>query len=579
MNLLKQLIREMREWENPFISGFVFLGWMHCIYSNSFALVPAYLVSYFMLHLIRNYAFYGTDRPEHRGFIPPSWEEMFFGLIRHPETHPETPSIEPLSMGYHKKTVEGSQILDYKVETHVPKGKSLFRFLGFLNQEDDHPAAAEESHLEFPFADGKVYPKFGVKDCLVSRSTKNDKSHHGAFSRSQRGPSKRKTLMNRLTKRLDMEMPAMLRKDSSGMCDYDDEEQRFAASKFIRKTGTKQLKGAASGLKDVGESLTEVTGLHYIVSPIMSPIRGGIKGGLHYVVPPIRSGIKSGYQQVMPPIKSGIKTGRNLVISPINQTVHFMRRSSNEYVPAVPVPDPNAVLEVDGNLLPHPGESSHHELSESEAFGTDLIPSSNGLVLASTDQLLPSESSIPEVDPKDLIPDQDIDYTAPESGKKENRKRLTDDLNETKDKMHELTFHLFNDQSYVIKNSNSCYFGHAQRPFKRRKMDLPRHLNKLLQTGQYSHTNPVVAKFGLYVEPMIGASHSFLCAFRALFNVMTWRDPFLTFWVSVFGFLLVVILFIFPWRLFLFVVGIWFVGPQVRSELASMRKLLILKSH
>jgi hypothetical protein len=54
----------------------------------------------------------------------------------------------------------------------------------------------------------------------------------------------------------------------------------------------------------------------------------------------------------------------------------------------------------------------------------------------------------------------------------------------------------------------------------------------------------------------------FLSMFRLSFNVMTWRDPLLTFWVVMLGCLLVVSLHLFPWRLFLGAVGLGFVGPH-----------------
>jgi hypothetical protein len=83
-----------------------------------------------------------------------------------------------------------------------------------------------------------------------------------------------------------------------------------------------------------------------------------------------------------------------------------------------------------------------------------------------------------------------------------------------------------------------------------------------LHIGQYSHPNPFVARVGTYVEPIIGSSYSLLCLFRAGFNVVTWRDPMLTFWLSFGCSVLAVILWFFPWRIFLFGIGIWLVGPQ-----------------
>jgi len=89
-----------------------------------------------------------------------------------------------------------------------------------------------------------------------------------------------------------------------------------------------------------------------------------------------------------------------------------------------------------------------------------------------------------------------------------------------------------------------------------------RELQKLLNVGSFSHGNPFIARAGLYIAPIVGLALSFLSVFRASFNIWTWRDPFLSFWFSIFGILLAFILFIFPWRLFFFVLGIVLVGPQ-----------------
>lgn len=158
------------------------------------------------------------------------------------------------------------------------------------------------------------------------------------------------------------------------------------------------------------------------------------------------------------------------------------------------------------------------------------------------------------------LPEQDIDKQGTSASTK-----LTDDLSEIKEKMHELTFHFFNDKAYAVKNPDAVFFGHEEKGVSRKSdYNLSRYLDKSLSLGQYSHGNPIISRVGLYLEPIIGSALSFLCVFRALFNVYTWRDPFLSFWVSIFASLLVMILFVFPWRIFLFIAGVIVVGPQVR---------------
>jgi hypothetical protein len=162
-----------------------------------------------------------------------------------------------------------------------------------------------------------------------------------------------------------------------------------------------------------------------------------------------------------------------------------------------------------------------------------------------------------ELDPALAFPEQNIDIQGPSTGKK-----LTDDLAEIKDKMNELTWHLFDDRTFVVRNPNSLFFGDSKKPEKRRKADATKKLDKYLHMGQYSHSNPFVARVGMYVEPILGCTYSILCLFRACFNVVTWRDPMLSFWLSFFCLVAALVLFIFPWRLFLFVLGMWLVGPQ-----------------
>jgi hypothetical protein len=73
----------------------------------------------------------------------------------------------------------------------------------------------------------------------------------------------------------------------------------------------------------------------------------------------------------------------------------------------------------------------------------------------------------------------------------------------------------------------------------------------------------VVSRVAPFVEPIVGSATAFLCLFRALFNIFTWRDPFLSFWVTLLMSVLAAILLVFPWRLVLFAVGVVVVGPQV----------------
>jgi C2 domain len=206
-------------------------------------------------------------------------------------------------------------------------------------------------------------------------------------------------------------------------------------------------------------------------------------------------------------------------------------------------------LETDDDFRAFDDEASHYndEADHAPIFDEDDMPASL------RDQKTEIAS---ELAPHLIIPEQDIDLNGPSSGTK-----LSDDMAEIKEQMHKFTCHLFNDKTHCIKQSNAVYFGAVTKQGKRRK-NVDHDLQRLLQIGQYSHANPIVGRIGQYLEPLVGGAQAWLCGGRAGFNIYTWRDPFLSFWFSLLGMVIVAILFVFPWRLFLFVVGLIVVGPQ-----------------
>jgi len=75
-------------------------------------------------------------------------------------------------------------------------------------------------------------------------------------------------------------------------------------------------------------------------------------------------------------------------------------------------------------------------------------------------------------------------------------------------------------------------------------------------------TNPLAALTATFLEPVMKAIEVYLVSVRASFNVFTWRDPFLSFWTFSFLFVAMVFLALFPWRVFLCLVGLIGFGPQ-----------------
>jgi hypothetical protein len=157
MLIVRNTLQETMMWVHPAISLFVFCSWMHCIWLNSFGLVPAYLMSFLMLHLFRNYVLYGIDGPASRGFVPPTWEEMLNAVITD-----QNRSIKPLTMAPRDREVsfrnpllvddDEASPLTNTIDTHTPLGKWLFRFLGFLETEKElanMPPHERQSRISF----------------------------------------------------------------------------------------------------------------------------------------------------------------------------------------------------------------------------------------------------------------------------------------------------------------------------------------------------------------------------------------------------------------------------------------------
>ena len=587
---IRQWVRTTRHWEVPAMSAFVFLAWMHCVYANSFSLVPAFIVSYFCLILMQNYAKYGIDRPNQRGFIPPSWEELFLALTRGFQS--DYHAIEPMDLGhapapFSRRSAYAPDITSkfhFSVKTHEPMGKPLFRALGFLNDQDGEFVSPEDDHLEFPFADGSLYPKFTVKECLVGRrgeqasgdggsGTKDLKSGSVCGSGSGRRRARSFDVLDTLQLaptgngeiRMIPQMPRfisdvvdiqdIMRKDSSGLNDVDEEEGNFAAARAVVHSGRKASRAVvhsgkkavsktastisktATGLTKAATEVTERTGLHHVVNPITNSITTGMthmtSGMVH-----VTSGMSQGVADSVAHVTKGVGHVTNGVSQVMGDVAGYTIKRSIS-------------TESDSALR---CEALVHRFSEEDDTchegGDDDTARAVGSVNPTSGQL-PSEQPV-------VWQDQNVDVEGPNTGKK-----LTDDLAEVKDKMHDMTWHLFDDKLYTIKNPEAIYFGQGKKSEKqRRKTEVKKGIEKLMRVGQYSHNNPFVARVGLYVEPIVGSAYSILALFRAGFNVMTWRDPFFTFWLSFFSGLLAIILFFFPWRIFLFFLGIFLVGPQ-----------------
>jgi hypothetical protein len=76
--------------------------------------------------------------------------------------------------------------------------------------------------------------------------------------------------------------------------------------------------------------------------------------------------------------------------------------------------------------------------------------------------------------------------------------------------------------------------------------------------------NPILRITSSFLGPLMRIIRIVVYATRISFNLTTWRDPYLSFWVLMFLSTLTFVLLIFPWRTFFFLSTIVLLGPQVR---------------
>mmetsp|Transcript_7526 Transcript_7526/g.18547 ORF Transcript_7526/g.18547 Transcript_7526/m.18547 type:complete len:1306 (-) Transcript_7526:314-4231(-) len=166
--------------------------------------------------------------------------------------------------------------------------------------------------------------------------------------------------------------------------------------------------------------------------------------------------------------------------------------------------------------------------------------------------------SFDEVPMQLRLPEQDIDARGP----RKKKKKLSEEMRDLQNNLHKLTAHQFHHVTHVKPREDSVYFGMASRKGAKTGSQLDTDFDKLLNVGQYSSGNPIVGKMATYIEPIVSGIQSGLAVSRVMYNIVTWRDPILSFWVSAAFIAFAIVLLIFPWRTFLFCVGVGVVGPQ-----------------
>lgn len=163
-------------------------------------------------------------------------------------------------------------------------------------------------------------------------------------------------------------------------------------------------------------------------------------------------------------------------------------------------------------------------------------------------------------------------------------------LSRAENTLHKLTFGLSMDKLYHTTLAAGRHIGHpsVQESPAPDSSDGNRRRRKRMPFDDYDKRlglrtrskNPVVQITSSFLGPLMRMFRVFVVATRVVFNIGIWKDPFLSFWVLCFLLALMFILVIFPWRYFMFLVGLVCFGPQVRTGCQCFnRSCLVMTSN
>jgi len=157
------------------------------------------------------------------------------------------------------------------------------------------------------------------------------------------------------------------------------------------------------------------------------------------------------------------------------------------------------------------------------------------------------------------LPEQNVSVKK----KKDKDKSIKRELEEVEEKVQKATKYLFQYHTYHATESNGPPFQKKAIAEKGSEVyDSKPDLDKILGVGQFSQWNPIVSKVTSQFIPITRILGVALSIHRSFYSIVTWRDPILTFWVSIAGMISIAVLIMFPWRLAYFITGIVFFGPQ-----------------
>jgi len=156
-----------------------------------------------------------------------------------------------------------------------------------------------------------------------------------------------------------------------------------------------------------------------------------------------------------------------------------------------------------------------------------------------------------------VLPEQDMQV------KKKSSSTIISQIEKMHDKASRASLHLFDDRVFVVDDRAEA--------------------EKLLHVN--TTNNPIAKKMFPILAAFLKLIDIEISAFRAAFNIVMWKDPFLSFWTTLLVFCLMVVLLVFPWRYLFGIVGLIGLGPQnyflvdffVEKQIARQQKKRSMK--
>lgn len=436
-------------YEKPLLSLYLFISWMHCVYSVSVRLAPVYFVGYLIFHLFDNYEKYNKSEVCHLGYAPLTLQELLYSLV-------SPPKCENMhSIQVDKKAVKQNSN-NRRGLSHAPSSSNVSDAV-----DEEGGDVKPIDHREFPFSEKFEYPMFRPVAAIVPATRK-----HSNSTSNRKNPGV-------------MLLVLMIRNSLLTLFFGSTEAatDMYIHSRLSIVTDSMKLHSLTTANGDNDEwDMSE----HEELDPTDSEdIQGDVDSFMESDEDEEEEDVRS-----IPLVRTNSAVRRIPLGPPQSQDVEPLKK----------IP-PQVILARAENTL--------HKLT----FGLSM------------DKLIHSTLAVGRNTTQNQDCSSDEAQEASQSGKKSSRRK------------------------------------------KRRRAQLDEYDKRLGLCTRPK--NPVVGITASFLGPLMRIFRIYVVATRTVFNIGVWRDPFLSFWALCFLLALMAILIVFPWRSFLFLVGLVCFGPQV----------------